>query len=710
MKRYLNKKTVYIIILIFALFISYMASLSIRAVEEFYSYKKAMNIEAPLTMKRFLFFFNKELKYEKEKFLAKKPLEDKESPLPTFRITVKQKDLESLNENLPKSGKDHFIKGYLKISDDPKVRKIEFRYRGDNNFHWLYPQKSLRIKLLGDDIFNMEKSFNLINPPNWYSFRDVVVYEFAKELGLMSPDFFPVRVFINGKFMGVYLYLSQIDESLLRKFKRMPGSIYYGDYGEPDENGVSTLWRDPNNWVKKAARNAEQKYDRSDINYLIYAVNHLNEKEFYDFFNEMINKDKFYTFFALDVIFGSNHHDFHHNHKIYFDPYLGRYEPFEWDLRMWSDERVKDLSVYPLLNRVRLNPILEAERDKRAYEILKSLNFSPEKIIKRYKEVTKKIKRDLESDYLKDTAILNPEIFNDWVSVPFSMDEFEKGIKEDGEILKRRFAFLKELYDDTKISYKMEGDKIIFKVFGNSPVVIKVKNKEKILYPGRKVLKNAQNSRPKLLYGTDLIVNSPMFYEFNKTDIDINNLKAYNYITKKALTVYKEEFKKEKLSNSPDLSIFNKKPKKRIVLKGILDINETKIFRDDVFIEEGTIFRLNANVSLYFLGDLEINGTKKNPVIFKPLFEAKPWGIVAVWSKKAKIRFTKIRGGSVDERNLVHFTAPFSFHNVKDLNISNITILKNYKGDDAMHIAYSNAQVQNSLFKNARSDGLDIDI
>jgi len=708
MRRRLNKKTIYVLVLIFVLFLSYLSSVSFRAVEDFYSYKRAMGIETPLTLKRFLFFFKKELKYEKEKFLAKKPLEDDESPLTTFRITVKQKDLESLNENLPKSGKDHFVKGYLKISDDPKIRKIEFRYRGDNNFHWLYPQKSLRIKLLGDDIFNMEKSFNLINPPNWYSFRDVVVYEFAKKLGLLSPDFFPVRVFINGKFMGVYLYLSQVDESLLRKFKRMPGSIYYGDYGEPDKNGVSTLWRDPDNWVKKAARNAEQKYDRSDINYLIYAVNYFDDKEFYDFFNEMANKERFYTFFALDVIFGSNHHDFHHNHKIYFDPYLGRYEPIEWDLRMWSDEKVKDLSVYPLLNRVRLNPVLEAERDKRAYEILKSLDFSPKKIMERYKEVAKEVKRDLESDYFKDTAIINPEIFDDWVSVPFTVEEFEKGVEEDGEILKRRFEFLKRVYEDARVSYKIDGEKVIFKVEGNSPAVIEVGGEKRVLYPGRKILKGAQTTRPKLLYGNDLIVNAPMFYEFYRRDI--KDFKAYNYITKHEIAVKREDFKIERVSDSADPSLFGKREKRRVVFEGEVDLNETKVFRDDVFIKEGTKFRLNEGVSLYFLGDLEINGTKENPVVFEPMFEAKPWGIVGVWSKKAKIRFANVRGGSIDQRNLVHFTAPFSFHAVKDLNISGIKVFRNYKGDDAMHIAYSRASVENSLFKNARSDGLDIDI
>ena len=707
MKFLRNYKTVFI--LSFLLIFSIAGSLCFRALNDFYTYKDTLKMDIPLNYERFLFFFKKELKYEWNKLEAPPPLKDFQSPLLTFKITVKQKDLDSLNKDLPKSGKDHYIDAYLKTSMDKKIRKVKLKYRGDNNFHWLYPQKSFRIKLAKKDIFNMELKFNLINPPNWYSFRDVVVYDFAKQNSLMAPDFFPARVYINGKYMGVYLYLSQVDESLLRKFKRMPGSVYFGDYGEPDKRGVSNLWFDANNWTKKAARNAEQKYDRSDINYFINAVNNFNDREFYDFFNTMTDKKKFYAFFALDVIFGSDHHDYHHNHKIYFDPYLGKYEPIEWDLRVWSDEKIKDLSVYPLLNRVRLNPILEAQRDKYAYDILKKLDFSPSLLLKKYEDVIKKIKRDLKSDYLRDTAVLDPKISDKWVSTSFTMDEFYKGVKEDERILKRRFDYLKEVYNDAKISYKTEDSKIIFKVWGNSPVTVWLNGQKKILYPGRKILKNAQNSRPKLLYGADIIVNAPLYYTFDIKDI--KNLKAYNYITGKEVKLKKEDFKIAKESDSCEPAFCQTSSNlPKITLKGVIDINETKVFHNPVVVKEGTVFRLNSKKSIYFYGDLKIKGTKEKPVIFKPLFKAKPWGIVGIWSKNAKLSFVKVEGGSVDERKLVHFTAPLSFHNVKNLKADHLKILKNYTGDDAMHIAYSKGDIKESLFQNARSDGLDIDI
>ena len=98
----------------------------------------------------------------------------------------------------------------------------------------------------------MEKKFNLLNPPSITSFRDIITYSLSKELGLLAPDFYPIRLFINSTYMGLYLYLSQVDESLLRKHKRMPGSIYHGDIGSPiNQDGYYDLWFNSRHWIKK---------------------------------------------------------------------------------------------------------------------------------------------------------------------------------------------------------------------------------------------------------------------------------------------------------------------------------------------------------------------------------------------------------------------------------------------------------------------------
>jgi len=183
---------------------------------------------------------------------------------------VKQDDIDILNVDLPESGKDHYVDAFMHVSDKKnKTFKVKLRYRGDNNFHWLFKQKSLRIKLSEDDSYNMSKIINLINPPMLMQITDVISYEIAKELGLISPEYYPVRMFVNGEYMGVYLFLSQVDESLLRIHKIMPGSIYYGESSPVNENGIFYLFFKQQFWQNKGARNKETKNLREDISYYI---------------------------------------------------------------------------------------------------------------------------------------------------------------------------------------------------------------------------------------------------------------------------------------------------------------------------------------------------------------------------------------------------------------------------------------------------------
>ncbi len=338
------------------LIIIILSILIITSVNDFNNYNKAANTKLKLTKDRFHFFIKNNIKKELLKITAPNVIKDEETPLKTFRITIDQNDLDSLNVDLPISGKDHYIQAYMSASDvKNKIYKIKLRYRGDQLTHWLYDQKSLRIKLASSDVYQMQKQFNLINPQLIYSSIDIINYDVSKKLDLISPEYYPVRVFINGKYKGVYMFLSQIDESLIRKHKIMPGSIYKGDYGvynKPNSN-PSTLWNDERAWKKVAARNYEQKNNREDIKYFISKINHSNNLEFNNFFNNFLDKQAYYNYFALDVIFGSSHHDFAHNHFLYFDPYKGKFKPIQWDIRYWEAFDFKDVSLYSLLNKVK---------------------------------------------------------------------------------------------------------------------------------------------------------------------------------------------------------------------------------------------------------------------------------------------------------------------------------------------------------------------
>lgn len=715
---------------LFLLLLLVIGSLAFNALSNFYAYQQKVDPKMRLSFEHFAFLFEIELKEQYLRLKAPKPLSDEASPLKTFHITAKEDDLARLNEDLPWSGKEGFINAYMKVSDSPKIRKIKLRYRGDKNSHWLYEQKSLRIKLSKEETYNMEQTFNLINPPHWYSFRDVIAYDLAKQLNLIAPDYEPVRVILNGQYMGVYIYLSQVDESLLRKHRIMPGSIYSGDDAPNNSEGIADLWFHEKYWQKKAARNLEQKANREDIQLFIKAINDYNDTAFVEFLETFCDKEKILTFVALDRFFGGNHHDYLHNIKLYFDPYKGKFELVMWDLRNWSDMPRKDLSLNPLVLRIKQNPMLDNEVDKIVYRLMRDTALIA-KIEADYQEVITRTLRDFESDIFKDSAELYPDLFKIFYSVPFSIEELIEWHKYDIWVFSKRRDYLHKRFEETQISYQQDGTNLTFYVYGNSGVKVdfsqlqshtvwlngKEVNAELTLYPGRVLVKEAQTLFPIRQYGRDLVKNAHNVYEFTllpkeNTPLELEKIRFYNSITNTALTA-------NAITQAPSgLQPFsNPEPPhpKEVFLEGEIEVTQERVFdkHTTVHIAAGTRFVMEHNCSIYFYGKVLALGTQEQPIRFEAKNQHKPWGLVAVQgqaSSGSKFHYCHFENGSVDSRNLIHYTAPFNLHDLHDFEVKHCFIGKNHIGDDAMHIAYATGSVENSVFEGARSDGLDIDI
>ena len=722
--------------------------LSLQSYKDFYDYKRVVHPDMEMNLKSFSFFFKNNLWRNWLKITAIKTSNNSE--LSNFYLTIDEKDLKKLNSNLPISGKEEYVKADLEIEDDREKKEVKLRYRGDTSLHWLYPKKSFRIKLKNEDVYNFNRIINFINPPNIFSIIDCITYDLAEEIGLMGPDYYPVRVFVNNKYSGVHMFLSQIDEYLLRKLKRMPGSIYYGDGAPRGANGVSTLWTDEQFWEKKASRNTEAEKNREDIIYFIDAINNFNDYEFYNFVNQSLSKNQFYKFFALDVIFAAAHHGFNHNHRIYFDPYLGKFEPFEWDLRWWASDYVnKDASLNPLINRVKLNPILESERDKIAYDLYSTDKFQVDSLMERIYSYRELMYNDVESDYNRDHSVVIRDISPTGISVPFSMTEFINRTDAFYNILKNRRKFLEKLYSDSNISYKISNEngynKIIFKVDGNSGSTVNLTNlvtnnsqiykdtnlngiidnydvllnskeiENIILYPGRKIVEREKQSVYSLgLYKTE---NTPLYYTFFVIgDLSgVTEFKIKNTITgEEEIAVFQEfEVSNESDSIHPWLLPVCKENEK--VLNGKIQVNKDLVFDKctSVKIQPGTTFYIAPEKSIYFYGTVSATGSSTNPIKFVQKTPGKPWGIIAVQGQDAadsKFEYIQVSGGSIARRNLIDYPGQFNIHDVDNFKISNCIIGENFIGDDSLHVGYGSGVIEDCVFKDALSDAVDIDI
>jgi hypothetical protein len=758
----LGRSLLFVQILLLLLMLAGAGSFFLKGLTLFYQYQKIAAPDMEFTWGGALFFMQEEVKRDWLKFRAPSPRQDEESPLTTFDLVINQRYIDQLNVDLPFSGNSEYVEGHLSISDDPQVRKVDLRYRGDTSLHWLYRQKSLRIKLPGHDLYNLEAKFNLINPPREISpLVDGVTYKLCRQEGILAPDYFPVRVFINGRFMGVYSYLSQINESTLRKAKRMPGSIYAGDgvardragnapAGWYNEYGVPSLWEDAGYWKKVASRNSEQKADRRDISFFIDSIKNSDEVGFFRFVNRYISKENYFKYMALEVMMGGGHHDYGHNHKIYFDPYIGKFEPIQWDFRNWYLGDRKDISNYPLLHRIKLNPLLESERDGYLYDLMNK--YVPAYFMAEVEKLYEKIRRDLQSDFNRDTPRDEKTLQNRAVAVLFSMAEFADEKNSLLDRVRARRKLLDEILADAGVAYDFKREnrqtaRLLVKVDGNSAVELDLTDflagpsevriyrdlnfnnrldrgepplagpKEK-LYPGRKV-KLRQDA---MYLGREELVPAPLYYAFiivGDPGGGPKKISAANLITGAQVVVEARDIEPREYSGKTADSVhpwlLPEEEKRLVVFRDRVAVNQDLVFDESttVRIDAGTTFIMAPGASIFFQGRVLALGTGARPIRFMGQEAQKPWGVVAVQGRQASnsvFRFVEFVGGSVAEHNLIQYTAPFNIHDVDWFEVNSCRIGRNFIGDDAMHVAYAHGTIEKCLFENARSDALDVDI
>ena len=697
------------------------------AYKNYYNYKEMTYKNMPFSKDIFGYYIEQTLKSEYVKITA--PELKKNDNIDSFHIMIDKKNLDILNADLPLSGMKNYVDADLKINEN-KTTKVKVRYRGGSAWNWKYERKSLKIKFKKNKSYNMMRVMNFSKLYSLDMFIEPITQKVAASVGVLAPDVKTVKMFINGEYAGLYLYLEQIDESFLRKNKLMPGSIYSGDYSLKKEfssyigsDGIAKLWYDSNIWDKKASRNAQQKNNREDIELFIRAINKYNDIEFFDFANRYLGKE-YYTYLALDILWGTHHHDYFHNHKIYFDPYRGKYIPISWDVRFWKSNKNKDNSYYPLVERIALNPMLEFKRDQELYRLLKIINMEY------INTLMSKEKNKFMNSYLADSKrkkiTLNQNLFpwKETLSSPQLTVATQKDIESVFDTyshnLNLRLKYLTNMLEDVTVKYTIKKDientNILFSVDGNSPLILNYENK--ILYPGRQIInKNALNLDI-MKYGNKKIQNTPQFYSFNIKTKNFNKDLFKSGVN--AITGKKVVFKEVKHidinqtdSIHPDKLILPKHKTK--VLQGTIKVTKTLVFDKytDVTIKPNTTFLLDANKSIYFYGKVTAIGTKQKPIKFIALDAKKPWGLVAVQgmaTEGSKFHYCEFENGSLDSRNLINYTAPFNIHDTKNFEVKNSKIGKNFIGDDAMHIAYATGIVDNCLFVDARADALDVDI
>lgn len=416
---------------------------SYRALTTHYRYNAALRQDEPLTLELFHLHLY-DLLHRDVRRLAM-PEVPRDSALPTLNLLLGNGELAELDGNLPPDeGKGEYVTGYLQKG--ARSYSVKVRYRGRRHWHWNYPQKSWKIRLQEGEFFNGRDTLGILNTVSPMPFSEQVILDIAREEGLLTPDYYPVRLHLNGTPMGVHFLQTQPDEGLIRSGRRIPGGLFSGSKAPIDERtGVSSLWQDVAHWKKVATSQTEKLKDFHRLEALLTIVGAGGQAQFSDFAQRHLNLERFALLDALDVIFGNDQHDFHQDHKLYFDPYRARFEPVAWGFGRWRNPNRLNRTDNPLLLRLKELPEYLTLRNKTVLRLLDG-SCHPTQIRARVGGLFDALRADQLTDPFWDAYRLLPSLGRYYRQMVRPMDIERQSLVFETimERYERRVAFVRE--------------------------------------------------------------------------------------------------------------------------------------------------------------------------------------------------------------------------------------------------------------------------
>lgn len=712
----LNKLSKIAVIVLF-----FLASLGVNlvyeAMSEWQDYRKAVWY-SPANIKSEQFWQIVKDRWYREWFFARANFSSRlpQSKVKKLELFVNPKSIEELTSNLPESGLKHYKAAYLR-SDNTGRQPVDLRLRGDSYSHWLYDKKSYRIKFKKGFAYNGARIVNLISP-RWPEFfvNYCAVHKLARQQGVLSPDCDLVRLSLNGVDQGLYLLIEQVNENFLRKMRRAPGSLYYGDHlsGPTVGNGESSLWYDAKMWEKKGSKNAEEAAYVGDIETVVVALTKYND-EFLEFFNNHINEKALFTFMAIDALIGVVHHDASHNHKLYFDPYTGRFEPIEWDIGVLNPQAdIMYASYNRFVHRISMHPELNIRFAKFLFEWVKS--FDKNEFAKELQYWEQTAHHELASDVLKLRLVVGKRGIHR--SVPYSEDYIKGSADELIQTIRGRAGKILENYTSNVVllSPSSSSSEVLFEIQGEAGVRIERSDKSYVdLYPQRTEFQG--NFGTPFFAGRYRMKSERSFYRLvtdkihSQSEIQ-DKWKFYNLVTGAPII--------PKVHANMDAARggvvrFKQHAPEPLVLKGEIHIDKDTVISDPerVIIEPGTHFLLAEGVYLIFRTQVLANGTASSPIVFRSKIPGKAFSAVSVEGEKTrntKLRHVQISGGKGGFRDLIRYTGQLNLISVEGFLIDGAVVGKNIICDDSLHVAYGSGVIKNSQFLDANMDAIDIDI
>ena len=687
--------------------------------------------------------------------------------IPIYDLNIKNSKLEKIIKGLPSENdlmtedfKD-FVNGIFIY--DYKEYNVRTRIRGLTSNHWIDEKKSWRIKFDSNNLFKRKKSFNLIIPQDRAFFGEFLSNHIARKMGLLVPDDEFVFLRINGVLQGVYYEI----EDLSGRFLELHGKVDRANfYREENWNwikyGFDEIFTNVGHWKKNTSAGMDSSENYAEIDYLLRLLNGSDDRRFYNEIDQLIDMDNFLNWQAHSMILGSYHQSEHGNMNLYFNIINGKFEMIPYDVGIFPFQRLFiDSNYNPLVAKILKVPEFLHNRNVILWNYLndgKNNQDDEEFYDSAYKKYRKCFYADRKKGFtnryfdnkvkwLKNIFLENRQkildnlrFANVFVNIFIEPDDEDLLCKL--EVISQGFSAatleginLKPLsresfnmdsayylYQDTNQSNSLDDSDILLSKLNWNEInksFIADNIKDLILYPGR-----TNDLQPEKSYYSFFITSGKE--KNNKLKDPTVELKLINSVTEEKLEPKYRYIKssnfsrfkdillsKEEFLENNNMFVSDEAIQNLVVLpRGVYEVNDTIIVPNGInlVIEPGVVIKFKKNTSFICYGTVRAIGTKDLPIVLTSQDIKIPWGNFALVGKKhmeSEFEYVIIEYSAESYINGIFFTGGLSNHGVTT-RISNC-IFRHCFGDDTINIKDGIARIENSVFYDNFSDGIDFD-
>lgn len=658
----------------------------------------------------------------------------RDSALPSLELSVSDGTLDematAMREGDPKldrepGGTRPYFHAWFS-DENMRVKRVKIAYRGLSAYHHYRHKPSLRVRIRKKDVNGGWRYLELQRPEDPLALRNWLPDRLAGSLGLMTAKSDHVRLFINRKYMGVYLRMHRPGEPLALKQGRMPGAFFKGDASA--DTGPKSLWDNIDNWN---VFGEDTPVHRAVLQRLLDVLKQPPSAETLTAFWQLMDGEVYARWAALMAATGGVHTDAWHNHMYFLSTNQGKLEAMPWDVNGYGTQAdagtPPDVWQHPISEMASRDPRWVHRRNEHLWALLNG-PAAPDRLRETIDREVDRMLPDLKADAnlsAFESGPLGPQL------VPYSVRDLEPVREQFKTYVTERAAMLHKYFENAQVWVAPEPNRPGWaRVTVGGTVAVEARladggelegddrraahprGERLLLYPGQSEDKNVYFSHVgEATLPIPYMAPVPLSYVVRA---DPTALRFRNAITGEPVVALQELGPGGK-HRSVHPWDFPPPPTGAVTL-GPGDVLLTEDVhagaQQTLTIAAGTHLRLAPGVGIYSEGRTIVAGTRDAPVVIEPAGD-EPWacfGVSGAATAGSRFTYLQVRGGSVGTNGWVQFKGMLSVYDSPDVVLRHCQVGRNEIGDDAVNLGESRILVEDCVFNDARSDALDLDM